>query len=1338
MKFKYCLFLCLLCLLQSGFGQNLRKISSREGISNNAVLSLCQDRNGYVWLGTVDGLNLWDGNEMQIFQPRLDKANHLSGNLIEEIVETNDNLFWLRTNYGLDKFDPKNKLVERHSEFEGMYRFTTRRSNEVFVVLQNNVFYYYNKLSCNFKKSTFKDINYSNILDIVFGDDNNLWFFTYTGIFYSRITYLPNGDCNFSKIRKMNGSMPLISAFKEKNKVYFVDSKKVLYEFDLLSKQITYVKNLNQEINQRGKISSIVKDKNDYIIAFQTNGVIRLKYVPESGIKYVTQSIGIYCGVFSLLKDRNQNVIWIGTDGQGLFQYSEGPVIFKSVTYDDLPVMISKPIRSLFLDKENSLWIGTKGDGIFRISDFYHCESYTSKNTVKLTTNNSALTNNTVYAFAPSRRNLIWIAGDGPGLNYYSYKDKKIHIVPLSEKIKYVHALQETDNSTLWVATVGNGLYKIVLSGSNDNPLILRITPIYINNRFTIKNFFFSLYQENDSIIWFGNRGEGSIRYNIKTNRSSLIKFNHKLPLTANDIFSIYKGNNKMWFGTGSGLIACPVYNPASSPNITQEEQLTRNNVHCISEDSRHNIWLSTNRGIIEYFPNGNFVNYGYSYGLSTIEYSDGACFRDEKNNVMFFGGINGLVTISETKLKEPVFNPPVLFKDIQINEEIFSVNSLLNDGTLMLRHYQNFFTLSISVLDYINGSNYSYYYKLEGYNKQWMNNFNQNKISFTSLPPGSYLLHVRYHNNVMGIDSPVYDLNIKILPPWYKSVYAEIIYLILTLGLIGSIIRYYLLRYKKRKKFLQQKLDQAQKEELYESKLRFFTNITRELSTPLTLIGGPCQQILSYENIDEYVKNYAVTIQRNVSKLNELLFMLNEFRGSGYTDNQYKIELLSISQICHDISQTYLDYSRKSHIDYKMNVEQNLVWPVDRDNLSMILNTLLSNALKNTQDYGEIFVDVLSENEHLIISVSNSFSREVAIDFDQIFDRYKVLDYFEKQSESGISSSGGLELAICHNIVEKMQGTMSVDRLSDIKIAFIVKLPRLEISKLSDQKETIIVQDRVFNLPVLEKAKNKEYSFDRSRQSMFIINENPEILSFIAEVFSTTYNVAEFSDTDELAKSMAMKHPDIIICGAMSQSLSDIDFIKQIKQDKQTTHIPVIFLSSNQQKEEQLKGIESGADICLVLPFDVEYLKAVTEQLLKKNQSLKDYYKSSLSSFELIDGQMLHKDDKDFIDKMIKIINDNITNIDISTQFVADAMGISVRNLYRRLDGITEQTPVNIIKEYRLHIAEQLLVSTKLSIDEIIYKSGFNNRGTFFKCFSVKFGYTPKAYRERKIAGLD
>lgn len=787
-----------------------------------------------------------------------------------------------------------------------------------------------------------------------------------------------------------------------------------------------------------------------------------------------------------------------------------------------------------------------------------------------------------------------------------------------------------------------------------------------------------------------------------------------------------------MWFGTSGGLIEFRRDSTSHVPGI-------RNTVHGILEDRKGDLWLSTNRGLVQYSPHtGYVVTYGYSYGLNTIEYSDGACFADPRTGTLFFGGIDGLVTIEDTGFREQEYNPPMLFRDIRLNDGIRNIGDMLSrDGVLTLRHGQRIFEITVSALDYVNGSNYSYYSRLDGYNDQWAGASSQ--LSFADLPAGTYRLDVRYRNNITGAESPVYSLPIRLKPAWYATAAAKCLYVLLLLAVVGGVIRHYLLRYRRRRAEKLQRLEIRRKEEVYESKMRFFSNITQELSMPLTMISAPCQQILAYRKADPYVLKYAQTIRQNVSKLHDLIYMLHEFRGirTGQNDESENIELVPVAEIAQSMVETFGEYSQQNSIHCQLDIERNLVWPTDRDGLSTILNTLLSNAFKHTPYNGAVSLTIRSDSGKLLISASNDSVGVNLEDIEAIFDRYRVLDYFERKSERGLSFQGDLRLAICHSIVVRMQGEIKVESTPNAQTTFTVLLPQLKVTaENAPTADNIVPASKEYGLP-LPTVTRREFPFDKNRRTVFIVNDNSEIMNFVAELFAADYNIKMPSGKTEMIELLKQMHPDIVICDALSEQSDCLSLIQFIKQGKLTSHIPVILLSTAQQIDERIKGVESGADICLTLPFNVEYLKAVAEQLLRRNRSLKDYYKSSISAFELSDGRMLHQDDKEFIDRMLKIINDNISNTEISTKFIADELGVSIRNLYRRLEGILNQTPTNIIKEYRLAKAEQLLTTTKLSIDEIIYKAGFVNRGTFFKCFSAKYGCTPKVYRKEKLSQI-
>ena len=1090
---------------------------------------------------------------------------------------------------------------------------------------------------------------------------------------------------------------------------------------------------MSDEMARMGSVSSIVRDGGDYIVSFYTNGVIRLRTTPEQSVKYATEHINIPCGVFSLLRDARQEIVWIGTDGQGLYQHTRNATAFRSITFNQLPYNLSKPVRALYIDDERTLWVGTKGEGILRIADFYDRKEFTPAHVQQLTADNSELLDNSVYAFARSRRNLLWIGTDGEGLNYYSYGDRRIRTLRTPAPLKYIHALYETSPDTLWVATVGCGVFRVTLGGTASQPSIRGVEQLHFNDELEIKNFFFTLYPENGSAMWFGNRGGGAVRYDIAGGSSEVFKFDAGRSAIANDIFAIHRsGDGTMWFGSSGGLIEFRRDSTSHVPGI-------RNTVHGILEDRKGDLWLSTNRGLVQYSPHtGYVVTYGYSYGLNTIEYSDGACFADPRTGTLFFGGIDGLVTIEDTGFREQEYNPPMLFRDIRLNDGIRNIGDMLSrDGVLTLRHGQRIFEITVSALDYVNGSNYSYYSRLDGYNDQWAGASSQ--LSFADLPAGTYRLDVRYRNNITGAESPVYSLPIRLKPAWYATAAAKCLYVLLLLAVVGGVIRHYLLRYRRRRAEKLQRLEIRRKEEVYESKMRFFSNITQELSMPLTMISAPCQQILAYRKADPYVLKYAQTIRQNVSKLHDLIYMLHEFRGirTGQNDESENIELVPVAEIAQSMVETFGEYSQQNSIHCQLDIERNLVWPTDRDGLSTILNTLLSNAFKHTPYNGAVSLTIRSDNGKLLISASNDSVGVNLEDIEAIFDRYRVLDYFERKSERGLSFQGDLRLAICHSIVVRMQGEIKVESTPNAQTTFTVLLPQLKVTaENAPTADNIVPASKEYGLP-LPTVTRREFPFDKNRRTVFIVNDNSEIMNFVAELFAADYNIKMPSGKTEMIELLKQMHPDIVICDALSEQSDCLSLIQFIKQGKLTSHIPVILLSTAQQIDERIKGVESGADICLTLPFNVEYLKAVAAQLRRRNRSLKDYYKSSISAFELSDGRMLHQDDKEFIDRMLKIINDNISNTEISTKFIADELGVSIRNLYRRLEGILNQTPTNIIKEYRLAKAEQLLTTTKLSIDEIIYKAGFVNRGTFFKCFSAKYGCTPKVYRKEKLSQI-
>lgn len=1337
-------FLLFVLLTFSLKAYNLRQLSSKEGLSNSAILSICQDSERFMWFGSVDGLNVYDGVDINIFKPDPNIPGSLSSNLIEEVWEGEEGIIWINTNHGLNRYNKRTREIETYDEFEGKYYLAKTANNEIFIIHRDQTIDYYDKHNKRFVGIAYPKIIKNDIQRIFIDKNNILWIVTNKGIIHNAAITFKSGSPVISDPDDFAHDCGVRYAFIENDKVYFIDDESFLFEMDILTQKRSLVANLKKELEERGTVSSIIKDNDDYLIAFQTNGLIRLQNTPESLIKYQIKNIDIYCGVFCLYKDNKQDIIWIGTDGQGVYMYTHDLFSIRSVTFEHLQYPIRKPVRALFLDKEQTLWIGTKDDGILVAKNYLADNNINNKELNHLTTVNSALPNNSIYAFGKSRRNLFWIGSDGPGLNYYSYKTKSVKKMPSmsTEPILYIHAICEVNDSTLWLASVGGGVYKVIVSGTQDEPTIKSVKRYTFEKDDMSYNYFFTACQENDSIVWFGNRGYGLRRLNLNTEIFDKVEFYKKDIRTINDILNMHKDSKgNIWVGTSFGILKLLDYNTQSHEvsfiNYNEIEGLPNNTIHGILEDDRGNLWISTNGGIVRFdTEKENFHVYNHKSGLNVFEFSDGAYFRDENTGTLFFGGTNGFVTISPDIHTKKEFVPQIFFTGLKIYENEYNLNEFIHTTDdrkyLQLKYDQNFFSVSFIALDYINGQNCKYYYNLENFNTKWIENGHSNVVNFTNISPGEYTLHVTCNNG--NLDTETSSLTIVILPPWYMTTWAYAVYTLLLLVIVYISIQMVRRRYQRKRENIIDKMNQQQKEEIYESKLRFFTNITHEFSTPLTLIYGPCDRIITYEKSDGFIRKYANMIMKNTERLNSLIQELIEFRRIETGHKNCLIEKLNITELTHAIIDSFSELAESRSINYQADIEKDLYWNSDKSCMTKIITNLLSNAFKYTPEGGNINITVRPVNEFLDVTISNTGKGIKEEDIPYVFDRYKVLENFEKQTQKGFFSRNGLGLAICYNMVKLLDGDINVKSIPEEFTEFKATFPEKEVTVI-EQENTQVTEAPVSPDSLMEKSviNIEEQYFERSKSTIFVIDDDPEMCWFISEILNKQYNVISIQEPKSVAKVLETMQPQLIISDIMMPELDGISLMKQIKADRRTAHIPFILLSAKNTPEEQTEGIAAGAEAYVVKPFNVEYLQSMVERLLQRQSDLKDYYRSPISAYEFADGKFIHKENKSFFEKIVTIIDRNLTNQDFSTEHLAQELGLSPRHLYRKLKEITEDTPANLIKEYRLAVVEKLLVTTQQSVDEIMYKAGFNNRGSFYRLFTQKYGIPPKKYRDIK-----
>lgn len=1330
------LLICILCCFPHLIhAYSLRQFSNKNGLSNSAILSLYQDHQGVIWIGSCDGLNIFDGTNIHVYNPANPTKASLSGNLINDIMETEKEVLWIQTNYGLDRLDTKHQTSKSFTEFKDKNYMAKSRDNDLFIVKDDGYIYYYQPEKQLFQKLEVPQIAFGHVLSTIIDENNILWIFTSDNDTRSYqinknkegITLTPN---NLFKHPEQ-----LLWAFAEEDLVYFIDKTYSLYEYDFGNQQQYFIADLKAEVETRGEVSSIIKQQNDYYIGFKSSGLIVLKYMSDQKIKYQMQDTEIHSGIFCLMKDKYQDIVWIGTDGQGVYMYFNDAFSITNTLLDTPVYQINNPVRTVYYDEEQTLWIGTKGGGILRIRN-YSPETNAAASFDRISISNSTLTDNTVYCFAPGSANRLWI-GTENGLNYYSYQNKQLKaftVIADGKKVKYVHSINELNDTTLWVSTVGEGIVKVILDKAGNSPSVKSATRIVLDDGRMASNYFFTSFQENDSILWFGNRGYGAYRLNVETEQLTPYRFDNVVnSQTANDIFAIYKNEKGYWLGTSSGLLH---FNEDYSHYHDRADLFSNNTVHGILEDQQNNLWISTNQGLVRFNPKTNTgQTYDRENGLEVTEFSDGAFYKDLRTETLFFGGTNGFVTVKPNAYIMADYMPQINLKGLSIFGKEYNIHDFLHDKKgkkiLQLDYSQNFFCIDFMAIDYINGNNYSYSYKLDEVSSQWIESGTSASAIFSNLAPGQYTLLVKYKNNMNGKECEPQKLLIQITPPWYLSNWAYILYFIL-IALFCILAVYRIVhQYRRKQHRMIEKLNREKKEEVYESKLRFFTNITHEFCTPLTLIYGPCEKILAYPQSDSYIRKYGKMIQQNTEKLNGLILELLEFRRLETGHKVLSIQRLSVSDKLRNIAESFCELAENKNLNYRLDIEPDIEWNTDISCFSKIVNNLISNAFKYTPEEGNITIGLKVENQLLTLNISNSGKGIAKENLAKIFDRYKILDSFEM---NGKNSRNGLGLAICKNMVTLLNGEINVSSIQNEITTFTVTLP--ELSPTAQEAET---PQKVYETGPLNtntepmELEQTAVNFDTSKHTVMIIDDDPSMLWFVSEIFVDKYNVLSFNNAAEALASLELKQPDLIISDVMMPEIDGLSFAQKIKQNKLWSHIPLILLSALHHEDDQVKGIEAGAEVYVTKPFNVKYLEKVVYRLIKRESDLKEYYSSIFSSFKVENGNCIHKEDQEFLDKVIETIEKNITNPDLSVELLSSDLGYSTRQFYRKLKPITDKSPADIIKEYRLTMAERLLLTKNYTIEEIMDKTGFNNRGTFYKLFSQRFGMPPRQYREQQ-----
>lgn len=905
---RFTIVLLLFAAMQ-GKASVMRSTTNVDGLSNSAILSMCSASDGLLWIGTCDGVNISDGNA--VYQPKKLFPNiSFSGNIVENMLEDKSGNMWIQTNYGLDCINITTGRNFQFPDYAGREKLRLGEGKDLFIYNEHGVLSYLTGGETpTFKEIGKLDFAMPSVLEMTI-DSSGVTFYTFDGVSHCDMLKQSDGSFRLGKVTKTD-STRLIFAKIDGDDVLSV-GEDCNVRLHSPGKPAEILVNIAGTVYAHGDISDIMRDRvGNLFVSFRTDGAV--KCIRDNEYKII--DLGIRAGVFCLEKSLTQDVVWIGSDCQGVYTHIEGPYSMFSIKFANLDNKISHPVRSIFLDDEKSLWLGTKGDGVLKIDNFNESKMADSYSTTLYTTGNSALAHNSVFAFYKSRLPLLWIASEN-GISYYSYIDRHIHNVALSQPIRSAYGLYEDEKQQLWIATVGSGVFKARIAGGGAQ---VQLTDLkcYRTEDENSSNFFFTLHHGHDGRLYFGSRGSGAFYFDNGKLVSIPVK-NDYGTRSVNDVFSVLLDRNTMWLGAGNGLLKKSEDGEQlfSGP----ENGFVNSTIHAMLKDSAGDLWISTNRGLVRFDPTTNHSQvFTSNYGVTVSEFSDGAAFATR--GALFFGGIDGIVLVSKNDAyrTSAKFEPPLRPLSLSIAGQTANIFEHLKGSChspeLSLNYDQNYFALTFVAPDFLDASNYSYYYSLDG--KEWISNGSSNIISFAALDYGNYTLSVKYVNRCTDVESKPLAMKIHIAAPWYLSWWAKALYMLMAVAALLMAVAVYIKRQREKQAEAMERLKQANKDAVYEEKLRFFTNITHEFCTPLTLIYGPCERIMAYHGTDDYIGRYVGLIRSNVERLNSLIQELIDFRRMETGNKHLKITRMAVSDVCKDIMVSFSYIAEQNHIEF-------------------------------------------------------------------------------------------------------------------------------------------------------------------------------------------------------------------------------------------------------------------------------------------------------------------------------------------------------------------------------------------------------------------------------------
>ena len=1281
-----------------------RKVDYQQGLSNSAVLCLFQDNRGLMWFGTYDGVNCYDGRNMEVFRSDFSAQKSLSNNVIHSIQQADNNCLWISTHLGINRLSLDSRQVVGYYDFTDDYYLHSNSKGNTWVVSRDGIFYYntsYKRfVKINNLKVSVEDMDKRAFVT----DDGVLWIFTqHTGelLQVSQDAF----DCDTLSIYSTVSSTdfhanPIMDVFYQNGVLCFIDSEHDLYVYDISRQSKIYIRNLSSLVQKYGTIAGIALFYEDIIIGFRTNGLVRLRTSQKYKEEVVDRNVRIY----SIYRDPHQNVLWVASDGQGTIMYAKKYSIATNLMLNQLSSNLSRQVRSVMTDNRGGLWFGTKGDGLLHIPDYRESEEASAvtvyspegkQNVMSYMRWNKEFP---VYKLVQSRyMDGFWIGSGDPGLFYYSFADQALHCVEnLPAQPTEIHGIDEENDSVLYVVTAGSGFHKLILEKQAGTIRLKSQKSYHFFHGQREITMFYPMLAEGDSILWLGSREKGLIRFDKRTEEYKVISLKEMLHKSVDDVLSLYRTKEGvLYVGTTSGLV-CLNSNRGQmkATYIGREQGLLNDMIHGVLEDENGLLWLGTNRGLIKYNPiNGSSHAYFYSAGVQIGEFSDDAYYMCPYTRELFFGGIDGLLYLDKEMQAAPEFYPDILLCKLTIGHtQVVQENYYTDDGkALQFKGAEVSFTLSFIVPDFLSGEDIEYSYQLEGYDKDWTSFSSINEASYTGVPAGDYLFKVRYKRDVFDTEYRHFSIPVHILSPWYRSAPAYFIYFIIFLLLLGYVI--YLLR----KNYLQERMMKTLMgtERCRKSETAY---TDRRVLEDFTLIYNYCDQLraenLSYEQSLEKVSLIRETVM--TALLNPDTLHLEELKQF-FPDRFIVSARMSIQGVSQEVLRT-LEEQGIDHSSITSAIPEHITFPVYKNALYSILYCCYLRIAEMKGTYG-VIVDMSEQDGKMQLHFS---SKDVTVKALYEYLSDKASSVAEKDADYVFGVH--LLLGFVRSALERIHAVLRYDHDE------------------SGSRLTIVFEPAL--LPV---------TGEQGKKTVLLLEDRDEMTWLISNFLADEYVVHQVKSVQLAFEEIRRSAPALLLVDMTMYANAESTFMEYVSRNRtllsRTAFIPLLTwkVSSAIQRELIL-----WSDSYVVLPYDILFLREVVHNAIYGKREAKQIYMEELGDLA---GQIVctTTEQADFIRKLLKVIEENLDKEELGSTLIADRMAMSSRQFYRKFKEISNTAPGDLIKSYRMEKAARLLLDEELSIQDVIMEVGISSRSYFYKEFTRRFGMTPKDYREQR-----